>query len=229
MTTVPGKRATRLAIVGAGDLGKHLAHHAQAVTRGGGLTVVGFFDDTMAPGTPVVGGGVVFGPLAAIETEFAAGRFDALLLGIGYRHFGLRRGLFERLRQTIPFASLVHPSCFVDETATIAPGAVLLPGCVVDKGAVVGENVLLNVGTIVAHDSIVGAHSFVGPGVVLAGFVRVGRSVFLGTGSRVIDNVTIADAVQTGAGAVVVKNLDEPGLYVGVPARWVRSHASNAD
>jgi sugar O-acyltransferase (sialic acid O-acetyltransferase NeuD family) len=223
------ERPTRVAILGAGDLGKHLAHHARTTQREGGLSVVGFFDDTLPRGTPVEATGVVLGPIEAVEERYASGDFDALLLGIGYRHFAVRRALFERFQQRIPFASLVHPSCFVDETATIAPGAVLFPGCVVDKGAVVGENVLLNVGTIVAHDSQIGAHSFVGPGVAIAGFVRIGRSVFLGTGTRLVDNVTVADEVQTGAGAVVVKNLDEPGLYVGVPARWVRSLARKAD
>jgi serine acetyltransferase len=39
----------------------------------------------------------------------------------------------------------------------------------------------------------------------------------------VIDNLHLVDFVRTGAGAVVTENLTEPGLYLGIPARYKKA------
>lgn len=204
---------TRLAIVGAGDLGRLIAHHVAAA----GDTVVGFFDDVAPAGTPV-DGSVVLGPTASVESAFAAGRFDALLPAIGYRHFGVRRALFERLSAAVPFAVFVHRSAYVDASAELGPGTVVLPGCVLDRNVRIGRGVLLNTAVTIAHDSSVGDHSFLSPRVAVAGFVAIGECCNIGINTTVIDNVSIGDGVQTGGGAVVTRDLATPGLYVGVPA-----------
>ena len=50
---------------------------------------------------------------------------------------------------------------------------------------------------------------------------RLGSHVSVGTNATVLP-VTICDNVVIGAGAVVVKDITEPGIYVGNPARKVR-------
>lgn len=213
---------TRLAILGASDLGQLLAHHA---ITDGHFELAGFFDDYRTPGE-LVGLGRVLGGLEDVTRLHASGAFDVLLTGIGYKHFGVRRAVFERFSATVPFARLVHSSCYVDPSAVIGAGAVLLPGCVVDRQSHIGENALLNTGCVVAHDSAIGAHGFLGPAVRIAGLVRTDPCVFLGIGTTVIDNITIASGVRTGGGTVVTKHLSDPGLYVGAPARLVRSEAA---
>ncbi len=51
---------------------------------------------------------------------------------------------------------------------------------------------------------------------------RLGSHVSVGTNATVLP-VTICDHVVIGAGAVVTKDITEPGIYVGNPARKVRS------
>ena len=210
--------SARVAIIGSGDLGQLLAHHLPSA----GLSLAGFFDD-FRPAGEAAGDGVILGGLDAVAGLHAQGRFDQLLVAVGYRHFGFRRRVFERFRGSIPFARLVHASSYVDPSARLGEGAVLLPGCVLDRGVVLHDNCLLNTGCIVAHDTQVGAHSFLGPGVRLAGFISIGEASFLGIGTTVIDNLTVAGGVQTGGGTVVTRNIESPGLYVGVPARLVRA------
>jgi sugar O-acyltransferase (sialic acid O-acetyltransferase NeuD family) len=205
----------RLAIIGSADLGQLIADHATTDRQ---YEVIGFFDDFRAAGE-VTDRGPVLGGLSDVEPIFEQGRFDALMIGVGYRHPAFRRQCHDRFAGSIPFARLIHSSCFVDPTAQVGDGAFLLPGCNLDKGVVVEENALLNTGCTVAHDSRVGRHSFLGPGVVVAGFAVIGQSCFIGVGSTIIDNVRIADDVQTGGGAVVTGDIFEPGLYLGVPAR----------
>src|SRR5882762_3492708 len=47
---------------------------------------------------------------------------------------------------------------------------------------------------------------------------RVGNRVFIGSGATILP-ITICDDVVIGAGAVVTKNITQPGVYAGNPAR----------
>lgn len=53
---------------------------------------------------------------------------------------------------------------------------------------------------------------------------RVGNHVCIGTNSTILP-VTICDHVVIGAGAVVTRDINEPGIYVGNPARLHRTFA----
>lgn len=205
----------RLAIIGAGDLGQQLAHHARLLPD---TEVVGFFDDFRALGSRV-DEIAVLGRIDEVEACFGRQGFDQLLVGIGYKHLALRQALYERFSPAIPFARLIHPTAWVDPSAVIEPGAVVYPGCVVDLAARIGANSLLNVGCVVAHHSVIGAGCFLAPGVRVAGFVQVGEQTNLGIGTVIVDHVSIAPRVRTGAGAVVVRSIEAAGLYLGVPAR----------
>ena len=50
---------------------------------------------------------------------------------------------------------------------------------------------------------------------------KIGNSVSIGTHATILP-VTIADNVVIGAGAVVTKNIDNPGIYAGNPARYIK-------
>lgn len=209
---------TKLAIVGSGDLGQLIAHHAE---QSGEFLISGFFDDYKSPGE-IVGKHAVLGGTADILSLYGSGNFDEIIIGIGYRHFELRKKLFLELKEKIHFANVIHQSAIIDPSCKLGVGIVVLPGCVLDMNVELADNVLLNTGCIIAHDSKVMAHSFLSPAVVMAGFSRIGESCNIGINTTIIDNVRIADHIQTGGATVVIKNLEEAGLYVGSPARKVR-------
>jgi len=50
---------------------------------------------------------------------------------------------------------------------------------------------------------------------------RIGNRVSIGTNATVMP-VTICDGVVIGAGSVVTKSINEPGIYAGNPARFLR-------
>lgn len=53
--------------------------------------------------------------------------------------------------------------------------------------------------------------------------IKIEDDVWIGTGLRVLDGVTIRKGSVIGAGAVVNKSTDSYGIYVGVPARKIKS------
>lgn len=208
----------KLAIIGSGDLGQLIAHHA---TNDRQFEVVGFFDDFAVNGS-AVNHIKILGPISDIETLYNKGAFDVIICGIGYKHLAFREQVFNKLHHNIEFANFIHSSCYVDVSCKIGRGVFMLPGSVLDSNVIIKDNVVINVGCTIAHDSKIEAHSFLSPRVAIAGFVTIGKRCNIGINTTVIDNITINDDIQTGGGTVVNKNITEKGLYVGNPFRFVR-------
>lgn len=206
-----------LAIIGSGHLGQQIAHYA--ITDNQYEKVV-FFDDfsdeTHSNGFEILGNS------DAIEKEFEKQSFDEILIGIGYKHLAIRKQLFERFVGNIPFGTIIHSTSWVDKTATINEGCVIYPSCCIDAHAVVDHNTILNISCSVAHDTHVGKHCFLSPRVALAGFITVEEMCILGINATVIDNINIVSKTQIGGGSVVIKNIEQSGLYVGNPIRFIR-------
>lgn len=211
--------AKRLAIIGSRDLAQLLAHHA--IESKCYQEVVGFFDDFRPVGDPTPKGPVL-GPIESLRHLHSDDRFDHFMVGIGYQHLAFRDRIFQEYAQDFPVGTVISRGCTIDSTAMVGRGSFLLPGCTLDAGVVLEDNCVLNTGVTIAHDSKVGASTFLAPGVTLAGFIEIGSRCFLGTATVVIDSIKVASNVQTGAGAVVVKNIEQSGLYLGVPARFAR-------
>lgn len=215
-------KVSRLAIIGAGDLGYSILRLASDIPQ---YDPVGFFDDTCQNST--VHGLPLLGGLDSIETKWNQGDCDAMVIAIGYRHMQFRRELYDRLvALNIRLADVVHPSVILAKDACTGSGSVLFPGCILDVGSRVGNNCILNAGVTIAHDSAVEDHTICGPGVTLAGFTRVQQGCFLGTRTTIIDHINIAPNVTTGAGTVIINNLTEPALYAGVPARKLKPNSN---
>jgi acetyltransferase-like isoleucine patch superfamily enzyme len=68
----------------------------------------------------------------------------------------------------------------------------------------------------------IGNHCSIGPNVVISGRTTIGDLVFIGAGATVINRIKICSQVVIGAGATVVKNIEEPGIYVGIPAKKIK-------
>lgn len=209
----------KLAVIGSGDLGKQIV---QLALESNDYIISGFFDDFETTGN-LVHGYHILGNIESIQQQFENGTFDELLIGIGYKHIEIRQQLFERFRQQIPFGKIVHSSCVIHNSVSIGSGSVLYSGTHIDMGAIIAENCLIYNGCIIAHDTQIASHTILSPGVKVAGFSKIESLVNLGIGTIISDNVTVAIGTKTGAGAVVVKNIDESGLYVGIPAKKIKS------
>jgi sugar O-acyltransferase (sialic acid O-acetyltransferase NeuD family) len=204
-----------LAIIGAGDLGQHIAHYAKLT---GKFKNVVFFDDTMEIGTEKNYVRVI-GKISDINKYIKSNEIQHLLIGIGYKHMEVREKLFNQFASLINFPNIIHKSCYIDKTILIGSGNVILPGCIIDKGSVIGNNIFFNPGCIISHDNKIMDHTFFGPGVKTSGFVRIGSCCFFGTGTNMIDNITIGDHIKIGAGTLITKSLNVPGIYKGIPGK----------
>lgn len=206
----------RIAIIGSGELAKHIAHYAVQDNQ---YEVVGYFDDFAVVGS-MINSHQIIGKLNQVEQFFKEGQFDQLLIGVGYTRMAYRKEVFERFLKIVPFATFIHSSCFVDSNAKIAQGSIIFPRCTIYMGCVIKENVFIQVGSCIT-DCTIHSHTMISANVTIAGRSEIGKCCNIGVSTTIINDINLCDEVKTGAGAVVTKNISESGLYVGVPAKRI--------
>ena len=108
----------------------------------------------------------------------------------------------------------------------------------IQKDAVIGSRVKVQSHSFICSLVTIGDDCFVGHGVMFINDVfadggpamgnkskwkttHIGNHVSIGSNATILP-VTICDHVVIGAGAVVVKNIKEPGVYAGNPAKLIR-------
>lgn len=217
------KANQRLVIVGAGGAGSEAAWIAAQM--GGALTCIGFLDDnpsrwqTQIDGLPVLGGTVR-------ATSVLDPKTDVLHVAIGKPT--VRRRIVTTLAlDGFRFATLIHPTAVIADTATLGVGVMVGPLSVVAPYAAVGDHVAINSHVGVGHHSIVGAYATLSPGVRISGYSRIGQGVFLGSNAVILPKLEIGDGATIAANSMVVRRVAPLYTVMGVPARIVSKPASS--
>jgi acetyltransferase-like isoleucine patch superfamily enzyme len=109
----------------------------------------------------------------------------------------------------------------------------------IQKDVIIGDRTKVQSHSFICELVTIGSDCFIGHGVVFindtfseGGPARgdkskwknsvIGNYVSIGSNATILP-VSICDHVVIGAGAVVVKDINEPGVYVGNPAKKIRS------
>lgn len=195
-----------LYVIGAGG-------HARVViqlARACGYTVVGVLDDD----SKLAGNDILGVPVIGPASQFANNDTPAVI-AIGSN--AVREKLDRELGRS--WATLIHPSAIVDDTAVIGEGAVVMAGAIVQADAIIGRHAIVNTRASVDHDCHLGDFAHVCPGVTLPGNVQVETGAMLGAGATAIPGVSIGAWAVIGAGSTVVKSVSSDITVVGTPAR----------
>ncbi len=158
-----------------------------------------------------------------LEDLYKKGYKNAFV-SIGKVEINEQRGkLFNKIKN-IGFNTpvIVSKSPNVSQYSKIGGGTLIGKNVVINPGTQIGENCIINTGSIIEHDCIIEDNVHIGPGAILSGGTYVGKNSFIGTGAIIIQNINISQETLIGAGAVVVKDINEPGVYVGNPARRIK-------
>jgi acetyltransferase-like isoleucine patch superfamily enzyme len=116
---------------------------------------------------------------------------------------------------------------FIGPFVEIQRGVVIGKGCRIQSHAFICEMVTLGDHCFVSHGAVFINDRFVDGGPAGGDRTKwrqtiVGSNVSIGSNSTVLP-VSICDNVVIGAGAVVTKDIDQPGIYAGNPARLLRT------
>lgn len=209
----------RIAIYGAGGLGREVAGGIQRINIGGKeqWQIVGFYDDRLPVGTSVSHYGKVLGgmdELNAVE--------EPLALAIAVGAPATRKRIFERITNpNITFPNLIAPSFRILDPSTfkIGQGNIIQDNCSVTCDVEIGNYNVFNGSNAMGHDVKVGDYNVLMPGVRLSGEVTTGNCNLLGVDSVVLQRVKIGSNVTLGAGSVLMTKPKDGNTYIGVPAK----------
>lgn len=143
-----------------------------------------------------------------------------LVLAIGSN--GERKDLFHRHQNLMLEDPLVHPEAFIESSAQVGSSNIIFAKSYLSALCQLGDNTIVNAGAIIEHESIVGSHCHISVGAIICGRVSIGDNCFIGAGAVIRDKISITHDVLIGAGSVVVKDITEPGVYVGNPAKRIK-------
>ena len=116
--------------------------------------------------------------------------------------------------------------CFIGPFVEIQRGAVVGKRCRIQSHAFICELVSIGDDCFISHGAMFINDLFTIGGPAkgrrdLWRSTKIGNGVSIGTNATILP-VSICDRVVVGAGAVVTKDITEPGIYAGNPARLRR-------
>jgi len=124
------------------------------------------------------------------------------------------------------YGCTIGDDCFIGPFVEIQRNVVVGRRCRIQSHALVCELVTIGDDCVVSHGAM-----FINDRFAIGGPARrrrelwrptrLGNHVSVGTNATILP-VSICDHVVIGAGAVVTKDLKEPGIYAGNPARLLR-------
>jgi sugar O-acyltransferase (sialic acid O-acetyltransferase NeuD family) len=205
---------SRLVIIGAGGHGRVVADCAQIL---GNYDDIVFLDDCFNKRTTnahwkIIGRVDMWSELT--DSDFF----------IAFGNNKLREKTIKKLQQVnVNLVSLIHPSAVISPRASIGKGVVVCANAVINVGTHISDGCIINTSATVDHDCELQSYVHISPGVNIAGGVTIEALSWLGIGSTVIECLTLAENTQIGAGAVVTQSTQANSLYLGVPAKRIRS------
>ena len=121
---------------------------------------------------------------------------------------------------------------------TIGDGSFVGPFVEIQRGVVIGRRCRIQSHAFICELVTIGDDCFISHGAMFVNDLfaiggpakgrqdlwrstRIGNGVSIGTHATILP-ITICDRVVIGAGAVVTKDISEPGIYAGNPARLLR-------
>jgi len=125
------------------------------------------------------------------------------------------------------YGCVIGDNCFIGPFVEIQKNVLIGANCKIQSHSficelvTIGNNCFISHGVMFINDSFSTGRS-AGGNKNLWKKTLIGNNVSIGTNSTILP-VKIADDIVVGAGAVVTKDLLEPGIYAGNPARKIRS------
>lgn len=200
---------TAIIVYGGGGHGKAVIDLLRSL---GVYRIMGVLDDGIPPGELILGVPVM-GGCDALPGLYAHGFRQAVNAVGGIGNITVRIKVFEMLAAagfTCP--TVVHPTAFIEQSASLSPGVQVFPHAYVGSAARVGYGCIVNTGAIVSHDCILGDYANIAPGALLAGEVQISESVLVGMGVTINLRVNIGEAARLGNNSTIISDVPPRGI-----------------
>jgi sugar O-acyltransferase (sialic acid O-acetyltransferase NeuD family) len=134
-----------------------------------------------------------------------------------------RYNVIQMLPKETKYFTYIHPSVQIHgNDVEIGEGSIICAGTIITTNVKIGKHAHLNLITTIGHDCVIGDYFTTAPGVQISGNEIIGNRVYFGTRSCIKQKLIICDDVTIGMNAGVTKSIDQPGTYIGTPAKKIK-------
>ena len=134
-----------------------------------------------------------------------------------------REEIVKKLPKETRYFKFIHPTAQIfAKDVEIGEGSFIGANSILTTNIKIGKHAILNRGNQIGHDSKIGDYFSAMPGAIVSGDVIIGDNTYLGTNASIKEKIHVTSDVKIGANACVVKNIITSGVYVGVPAKFLK-------
>jgi sugar O-acyltransferase (sialic acid O-acetyltransferase NeuD family) len=134
-----------------------------------------------------------------------------------------REEIVKRLPKETRYFKFIHPTAQIfAKDVEIGEGSFIGANSILTTTIKIGKHSILNRGNQIGHDTTIGNYFSAMPGAIVSGNVIIGDNTYLGTNASIKEKIHVTSDVNIGANACVVKNIITSGVYIGVPAKFLK-------
>jgi sugar O-acyltransferase (sialic acid O-acetyltransferase NeuD family) len=198
----------RKAIIGAGGFGREVYWSLPLMQR---LSTIFFVDDIYWDNS---------NNLILPISQFDPKEYEAIVA------IGDPRDRFDMVQKlpkdTKYFTHIDSSVKILDPNVEIGEGSIICAGCILTTNIKIGKHAHLNLQTTIGHDCEIGDYFTTAPGAKISGDCKIYDCVYIGTNASIKQKISIPSLTTIGMNAAVVKPIEEPGTYIGIPAKKMK-------
>jgi len=166
-------------------------------------------------------------PFEEIENTYPPHEFD-MFVAIGYKKVNKIRAEIYNLAKEKGYKLInyINSKAIHWGNIEIGDNCFIFENNVIQPFVKIGNDVIIWSGNHIGHHSSIGDHCFISSHVVISGNVHIEPYCFFGVNSTLINGLKIARECVIGAGTLILHDTKESGVYVGSPAKLVKSDSS---
>jgi sugar O-acyltransferase (sialic acid O-acetyltransferase NeuD family) len=134
-----------------------------------------------------------------------------------------RFDIVQRLPKETKYFTFIHPTAQIfDNNIEVGEGSFIGANTILTTNIKIGKHAILNRGNQIGHDCKIGDYFSAMPGAIVSGNVTIFDLVYMGTNSAIKEKILIHSLSTIGMNSCVIKHIEEPGVFVGVPAKKIK-------
>ncbi|MEW6273939.1 MAG: acetyltransferase [Bacillota bacterium] len=217
----------KLVIIGAGGFAREVAwlvEDINAVKKEWEL--LGFIDENPVNHGKVLNGYPVLGDFGFfVHRQFGETVYTVCAVGSPYAKINLVK---KAAQCGLQFTNLIHPSVKMSRYVELGTGNIICAGNIITVNVSISNHIIVNLNCTIGHDVIIQDYVTILPGANISGGVKINNGCDIGTNVSVIQGINIGEWSIIGAGAVVIRDIPPYCTAVGVPAKPVKFHKTEA-
>lgn len=205
-----------IVIVGAGGVGKEVLWIIEQINMmKPTYKVLGLIDDDESKKNEEFLGYKVLGNLEYLKKIKYTG---CIIIAIA--NYKVKKNIIKKLKELkVTFPIIKHPNVKLHKSIEVGEGTIIYEGVIISPNVKIGKQVIVSPKCGIGHDSIIEDYVSLLWNVNISGNDFIEEGTLFGSGSTVIQGKRVKRGSIIGAGAVVVKDINEVGIYTGIPAR----------